>query len=130
AFHYLGHGQLDLQQTISTKPADWAEYNNCADIHVHPNGKFLYGSNRGNNSIVIFAIDQTSGQLSLIGHESTRGNWPRNFALSPEGDFLLVANRRTNDVQAFRVDSEKGTLTHTGHSLSLPAPICLKFVNK
>lgn len=128
-FHYVGDGKLNLKQTLTTKPAGWTEYNNCADIHVHPNGKFLYGSNRGNNSIVIYEINPEDGKLTLVGHESTRGDWPRNFALSPSGDYLLVANRRTNDVQIFAVDQESGKLTHKS-SLELPAPICLKFFSK
>ncbi|MBF0197233.1 MAG: lactonase family protein [Planctomycetes bacterium] len=126
-FLYEGEGKLSAKKTISTKPEGWTEYNNCADIHVHPNGQFLYGSNRGNNSIAIFRINQNDGSLSLIGHESTRGNWPRNFAISPDGNFLLVANRRSNDVQSFRINQQTGQLSHTGHALSLPAPICLKF---
>ena len=128
-FHYIGEGKLNLKQTLTTKPTDWTENNNCADIHVHPNGQFLYGSNRGNNSIVIYKINQDDGKLTLVGHESTRGNWPRNFAISPSGDFLLVANRRTNDVQVFTIDKSTGKLSHKS-SLNLPAPICLKFISK
>ena len=129
AFHYAGEGKLNLKQTLTTKPKGWTEYNNCADIHVHPNGKFLYGSNRGNNSIVIYSINQQDGKLTLVGHESTRGNWPRNFAISPSGEFLLVANRKTNDVQVFKIDTATGKLMHKS-SLQLPEPICLKFFSK
>ncbi|MCM8543494.1 MAG: lactonase family protein [Lentisphaeraceae bacterium] len=129
AFHYAGNGRLQIRQTISTKKVGLTTDNNCADIHIHPNGKFLYGSNRGHNNIVIYKI-KDDGTLDLVGHESTRGDWPRNFAISPSGDFLLVANRRTNDIQVFKIDSETGKLTHTGNSLSLPAPICLKFISK
>ena len=79
AFHYKGEGKLEIKETVTTKPAGYKGYNNCADIHVHPNGRFLYGSNRGHNSIVIYKINQQDGSLSLVGHESSGGNWPRNF---------------------------------------------------
>ncbi|NQZ57856.1 MAG: lactonase family protein, partial [Lentisphaeraceae bacterium] len=127
---YEGQGKLNLKQDISTKPKNWTEANNCADIHVHPNGKFLYGSNRGNNSIAIFSINQQDGTLKLIGHESTRGNWPRNFAISPSGNHLLVANKKSHDIFTFKIDNKTGTLTYTGNKLELLHPICIKFINK
>jgi len=130
AFHYLGEGKLSLKQSIGTKPKSWTEANNCADIHIHPNGKFLYGSNRGNNSIVIFKINQRDGTLSLIGHESTRGNWPRNFAISPSGKYLLAANQKSSDIYVFEIDQDTGKLNFTGNSLELPNPICIKFVKQ
>lgn len=127
AYHYSGEGKLTLKASVSTKPKSWSGYNNCADIHVHPNGKFLYGSNRGNNSIVIYSINQKDGSLSLVGHESSRGNWPRNFAISPSGEYLLVANQKSNDIFSFRINPQTGKLSYTGKKLELPAPICLKF---
>ena len=126
-FHYIGGGKLNLKQTVNTKPVNWSEANNCADIHVHPNGKFLYGSNRGSNTIVIFSINPEDGKLTLVGHESTRGNWPRNFTLSPDGEHLIVANERSGDIFVFKIDEDTGKLIYTNNMLKLPRPICLKF---
>lgn len=120
-------GALTELQTISTLPADFNEVSYCADVHVHPSGKFLYGSNRGHNSIVIFSIDQ-SGKLTLVGHESTRGNWPRNFGIDPAGQFLLAANQNSNSVATFLIDQQTGKLTPQGDLLEIPAPVCLKFI--
>lgn len=128
-FHYMGNGQLEIKQTLTTLPDKWDKPNSCADIHIHPSGKFLYGSNRGNNSIVIYDIDPNNGVLTLIGHESTRGDWPRNFALSPDGDFLLVANERSSDIQSFKISHKTGELAYTGYALKLEKPKCLKFFN-
>src|SRR5690606_12952455 len=99
----------------------------CADVHVHPSGKFVYGSNRGHDSIAIFAIDQSTGLLSVVGHESTQGEVPRGFAIDPTGTFLLAANQNTDTVVVFRIDQESGSLTPTGHSLDVPTPVCVKF---
>ncbi|MGH9801545.1 MAG: lactonase family protein, partial [Blastocatellia bacterium] len=91
-------GALTELQTLSTLPAGYTQTSYCADVHVHPSGKFLYGSNRGHNSIVIFSIDEGTGKLTLVGHESTRGNWPRNFGIDPTGQFLLVGNQNSNSI--------------------------------
>ncbi len=120
-------GTLTELQTISTLPEGFKETSYCADVHVHPSGKFLYGSNRGHNSIVIFSIDP-SGKLTLVGHESTRGNWPRNFGIDPTGQFLLVANQNSNSIATFKIDEQTGKLTPLGDLLEIPAPVCLKFI--
>ena len=120
-------GKLTARQTISTLPDDF-EGGTTADVHVSPDGRFLYGSNRGHDSIAIFAIDEETGELEARGHESTRGRTPRNFALSPSGDFLLAANQDTDNVVVYRVDKETGTLSATGEEISVPMPVCLKFV--
>lgn len=120
-------GTLKEIQTVPTLPADFSGTNYCADIHVHPSGKFVYGSNRGHDSIVVFAADAT-GKLSLVQHHSTLGKWPRNFAIDPTGQFVLVANQNTNNVVIFRVEASTGKLTPTGHSLELPLPVCLKLI--
>ncbi|MEK7834459.1 MAG: beta-propeller fold lactonase family protein, partial [Acidobacteriota bacterium] len=111
-----------------TLPADFNQTSYCADVHVHPSGKFLYGSNRGHNSIAIFAIDERTGKLTLIGHESTRGNWPRNFGIDPTGQFLLVGNQNSNTIATFKIDEQTGKLSQQGDLLEIPAPICLKFI--
>lgn len=120
-------GRLTVLQSESTLPADFAESSYCADIHVSANGTFLYGSNRGHDSIVVFRIDSATGQLTLVGHQSTLGNWPRNFALSPSGAFLLAANRKSDNVVVFRIGPDSGMLTPTGHTASIPQPVCVVF---
>jgi 6-phosphogluconolactonase len=122
-------GALAELQTVSALPPDFSGTSYCADIHVHPSGKFLYGSNRGHDSIAAFAIDQSTGKLNLIAHESTQGKWPRNFVISPAGEFLLVANQNTHNVVAFRIDQQTGKLTATGQSTEIPSPVCLKFIS-
>ncbi len=120
-------GALAELQTVSTLPPDFSGPNYCADIHVHPSGKFVYGSNRGHDSVVAFAIDQSAGKLNLIAYESTRGKWPRNFGIDPAGVFLLVANQNTDNVVVFRIDQQTGKLTATGQTTEIPSPVCLKF---
>ena len=109
-------GRFRELQTVSALPAGYAGANSCADIHVAPSGRFLYASNRGHNSIAVFAIDTTRGTLTLVQHESTQGQTPRNFALAPGGNLLLVANQNSNNVVSFRVDQQTGRLTPTGQA--------------
>lgn len=118
----------EVFQTISTIPDDFSGVNYCADIHVADNGRFLYASNRGHNSIAVFEIDNHSKTLRLLETTSTEGKWPRNFTLSPDGRFLLVANQHSGDITVFHVDQKKGTLRFTGNKLPLPAPVCLEFL--
>jgi 6-phosphogluconolactonase len=122
------NGALTELQTVSTLPPDFSGTSYCADVHVHPSGRFVYGSNRGHDSVVAFAIDQSAGKLELIAHESTRGNWPRNFAINPSGALLLVANQNTDNVVAFHIDQQTGKLTATGQTTEIPSPVCLKFI--
>jgi 6-phosphogluconolactonase len=126
------YGRLKEIQTLSTLPAafDPGEIegtNSTADIHVHPSGRFVYGSNRGHDSIAIFAVDETRGTLSLIGHESTRGRTPRNFALDADGRFLFAANQDTDTIETFAIDAASGLLTHR-HSADVPSPVCIKIL--
>ena len=111
----------------STLPIDYTENNSVADIHIHPNGRYLYVSNRGHNSIVTFQIDPKTGTLRQVGHQSTLGDWPRNFNLTPDGKWMLVANRRTDHISFFRINSADGGLEETGMSLKIPAPVCILF---
>jgi 6-phosphogluconolactonase len=119
-------GTLEEIQTISTLPSDFTGDNTCADVHVSPAGRFLYGSNRGHDSIAIFEIDSRSGKLTSIGHESTRGRTPRSFALDPGGEILLAANQDTDTIVTFHVDQQTGRLTPTGHVTEVPMPVCIK----
>lgn len=116
-------------QTITTLPKDFKGENWCADIHISGNGKFVYGSNRGNNSIAVFSRDVKSGKLEMIQTISVEGNWPRNFTLDPTGRFLLVANERSNDITVFKIDDATGKLKYTGIKVSNQSPVCLQFLN-
>ena len=100
----------------------------CADIHVSPNGKFLYGTNRGHNSLVSYRIDEQTGWLEYIEHVSTGGKKPRNFVIAPGGKFLLVANQDSDNIVVLRIDEKTGKLQPTGSTASVPVPVCLKFL--
>lgn len=126
AFRYE-KGKLTDIQRIGTLPADFKGANTCADIHVSPDGKFLYVSNRGHHSLAIFKINQLDGTLKLVGHQSVMGETPRNFALSPDGKFVLVANQNTDTIQLFRRNKHKGTLRHLGEAAKVSMPVCLIF---
>jgi len=121
-------GTLAHIETVSSLPSDFSGVSYCADVHVSPSGKFLYGSNRGHNSIVVFEIDPRTGKLKLLEHISTEGDWPRNFTIDPSGKFLLVANQRSENVVTFNIDPRTGRLTPTGHNHQVPSPVCLKFL--
>ena len=118
-------GSLEPVQNISTLPGDFSGENTTAEIQVHPSGRFLYGSNRGHDSIAIFAIDTETGKLRSLGHQSTLGKAPRNFALDRSGRYLLAANQDTGSVVVFRVDPQTGLLQPTGASVAIPMPVCL-----
>jgi 6-phosphogluconolactonase len=120
-------GALTETQTLSTLPRPFQNGDSCADIHVSPDGKFLYGSNRGHDSIAIFRINGTTGKLSVVGHEPTQGKTPRNFTLDPTGSFLYAANQNSDSIVIFRVDKKTGKLTATGQKLSVPSPVCILF---
>ena len=121
-------GTLTELQTLSALPAGYEGPKSCADIHVSPDGRFLYGSNRGHDSLVIYAIDPASGLLTLVGHTSTQGRTPRNFSLDPTGTFLFAANQDSNTIVTFRRDAATGQLTPTGQVITVPSPVCLKFL--
>ncbi len=125
--HDAVSGELDEIQTIAMLPAGFTEFNSAADIHIHPDGRFLYASNRGHDSIAIYSIDGATGRLALLGHCPTLGSEPRNFALSPAGDFLLAANQRGNNIVVFRLDPVTGLLEHTGEQTEAPTPTCVLF---
>jgi 6-phosphogluconolactonase len=120
------NGTLEKVQVVSTLPAGFAGSNTCADVHVAPSGRFVYGSNRGNDSIVVYAIDGTTGQLSYVEHISTRGRTPRGFTIDQRGQLLLVGNQDSDTVVAFRLDETTGRLSPTGSISSVPTPVCLK----
>jgi 6-phosphogluconolactonase len=120
-------GTLKSVQTIATLPQAFHGENTSADIHVSPDGRFLYCSNRGHNSIAAFRINPRTGKLEFIAHESTGGLGPRNFVIDPTGTFLLAANQRSDNVVTFRIDVKTGQLRTTGKVATVPTPVCLKF---
>ncbi len=121
-------GTFQEIETQTQVPAGFTGINWGADVHVSPDGRFLYTSNRGDNSLAVFAIDQASGRLALVQHVSTQGKWPRNFALDPSGRVLLVANQQSDNVFTYLVDKQSGKLTPTGKSVSLPSPMFVEVV--
>jgi 6-phosphogluconolactonase len=122
-------GTFEELQTVPALPGDFTGENLCADVHVSPDGKYLYGSNRGHDSLVCFLIDENSGRLTYLNHTSTGGRVPRNFAISPDGAFLLAANQETNNIVTFKIDPGTGKLLETGHEVEVPMPVCLKFAS-
>jgi len=129
AFSFDGRaGVLHPLQTISTLPKGFAEHNDDAEIAVHSSGKFLYASNRGHDSIAVFAIDADKGTLSLIDDVPTKGKTPRSFEIDPTGSLLFAENEKSNNIVVFRIDSQTGRLTATGKVLEVAEPVCVKFV--
>jgi 6-phosphogluconolactonase len=129
AYRYAADtGSLTALQTVSTLPEGFTGDSNCAEVQIVPSGRFLYGSNRGHNSIVIYAVDHAQGTLTLVGHESTQGETPRNFEIGPTGDLLAVANQDSNSVVMFRIDQATGKLTATGNVVEAGTPVCVRFM--
>lgn len=128
AFSYdADHGVLHPLETVSTMPKDYKGYNDCAELFFHPNGKFLYGSNRGHDSITVFAIDPIKGTPTPIQYESTEGKTPRGFGIDPTGSYLIAANQDTNSLVVFRIDGHTGRLTPTGQKEAIESPVCVIF---
>ncbi len=121
-------GTLKPFQRIGTLPEGFQGTNTCADVRVHPSGRFLYGSNRGHNSIAIFAVDDKTGELRLLGHEPTQGKTPRNFAIDPSGTFLLAANQDSDSIVSFRINQDLGALMPAGQVCRVSMPVCVKIV--
>ncbi len=121
-------GALKEVQAISTLPKDFRGRSTCAEVYVHPNGRFLYGSNRGHDSIAVFGINPSKGTLTPIEFVPTGGKTPRNFAIDPSGEYLLAGNQRSGNVMVFRIDGTTGHLAATGEKVEVPSPACLMFV--
>jgi len=115
-------------QKISALPAGFSGKNDAAEIVIHPSGKFLYTSNRGDDSIAVFAVDKSTGNLTFVERVSSNGKTPRNFAIDPRGTRLLVANQDSGNVVEFRINSATGKLTSRGEVAKVASPVCLVFV--
>ncbi len=129
AFAYdADKGTLKEIQTVTTLPADFKGTSYTAEVQVHPSGKFLYGSNRGHNSIAVFAVAD-DGKLTPAGHQASGIKTPRNFGIDPTGTFLLVANQDSDSIVVFRIDPKTGELKETGNTAEVPMPVCVKFLS-
>ena len=120
-------GTLTERQTQTTLPADYSGDNLTSEVCLTPDGRFLYVGNRGHESLAIFGVDPETGQLTALGHESTRGRHPRHFNIDPTGQFLIVANMQTNNVVVFRMDQSTGQLEFTGSEINVPIATCVQF---
>jgi 6-phosphogluconolactonase len=129
AFAYdASRGALQEIQSITTLPEGYKATSHTAEVVVHPSGKFLYGSNRGHDSLAIFAIDPASGKLTAGGHQPTGGKTPRNFAIDPSGKWVLAENQESGTIVVLKVDPQTGGLTPSGRQLEVPAPVCVRMV--
>jgi 6-phosphogluconolactonase len=122
-------GLLRKLQTISTLPKGYRKQSDCAEVAVSPSGKFVYGSNRGHNSITVSAADAKKGTLTPAVRVPSGGRWPRHFAIDPTGSYLLVANQESDTVAVFAVDRKTGRLTPTGETATVSSPACVRFVD-
>lgn len=121
------HGNMNVVAEASTFPADFAAGNSTAEVLFHPNGRFLYGSNRGHDSIAAFSVDLDQKRLDSLGTFSSGGKTPRNFRISPDGRWLIAANQSSNNLVVFEIAAD-GTLVPTGHEATVSMPVCIKFV--
>jgi 6-phosphogluconolactonase len=122
----ISTGLFEKIDKKSTLPTDYTEKSYCADIHISSDGKFLYASNRGHNSIAVFSVSE-EGKLELLATTPVEGDWPRNFTISPEENYLLVANQKSDNITVFQRNQKTGLLTFTGNEVKLSKPVCLKF---
>jgi 6-phosphogluconolactonase len=121
-------GELTELQSLSTLPPGTEKVGSTAEVVAHPTGRFLYGSNRGHDSIVAYAIDEASGELSYLANEPIRGKVPRNFAVSPSGRWLLAAGQQSRSVTVFAIDEATGKLTFADSEIAVWSPVCIRFV--
>ena len=120
-------GTLVQRQSIATVPLGTSPTNSTAEIVVHPNGRFVYASNRGHDSIAVFSVDARNGRLTLLANTPTGGSTPRSFAVDGSGRWLLAANQKSDSIVTFAIDPTKGTLTPNGATIAVPRPVCVAF---
>lgn len=114
-------------ETLSESVKSKERFNSASEIRIHPNGKFIYTANRGNDTITVFSVDDSTGKLSLVEVEPIRGAWPRNFNLDPTGKWLLAAGQKTNSISIFEINQDTGELEFTMNSVMVPSCICVLF---
>lgn len=122
------NGSFSIKEAVKTIPENFNENNQGSAIHISSDGKFVYSGNRGHNSIAVFQVDEQSGNLSFIENTSSEGNWPRDFSLDPSEKFLICSNQESNDLTLFERDTDTGTLTLIEKNISVPEPVCVKFL--
>jgi 6-phosphogluconolactonase len=130
ALHYTPEGKFEIVQTVSTIPGRVKPEYSTAEIAVHPSGKFVYGSNRGQNTIACFKIDQSNGKLEFVERQGQGVNVPRSFAIDPTGKYMIVANQDGHSVIVFTIDPETGKLTPTKSKIEVGSPVCVEFLAK
>ncbi|HTL28560.1 MAG TPA: lactonase family protein [Tepidisphaeraceae bacterium] len=123
-------GELHEVQTVPTLPGDFKGTSYCAEVLVHPSGKFLYGTNRGHNSLAAFSIDPKSGALSSLSTTPCGGDFPRNMTIDPTGNYLLVSNERSGNLVAFRIDQQTGALTQLSDTPIGGTLACVRILEK
>ena len=129
AFAYdAASGRLTEQQTVSTLPAGFEGKSSTAEIAMHASGKFLYGSNRGHESVALFAVDPAKGTLSYVAHQNSGGKTPRNFSLDPTGKFMAIANQDTDNILICGIDAATGRLQPAAATIEAPMPVCVVFL--
>ena len=130
ALHLIGTGDYipAVFQRITTLPKRFSDRNDAAEIAIHVSGKWLFASNRGHDSIAVFAIDAVKGTLTPAGIFPTGGKEPRHFALDPAGRFLLAENQNSNNIVTFRINPDTGALTQVSTLDGVPSPVCLRFL--
>lgn len=131
AFKYdAGNGSLTTIETVSTLPqgVEKDKKFSCAEVQVHPSGKFVYGSNRGHDSITVFSVDQATGKLAFASNTPSGGKTPRNFRIDPTGQYLFTANQGSDNIVVYKIDPATGALTATGATASVGSPVCIKFL--
>ena len=121
-------GALTEIQTITTLPDEFTGRHSCAEVRVHPSGRFLYGSNRGHDSIAVYSIDPVKGTLTFVENERTDIKTPRNFNIDPTGKFCLVANQGADSVVVFKINPKTGALEPTGNKVAMGKPVCIRFL--
>ena len=122
-------GSLEEINTVSTLPLDF-NHKSCADIHISEDGKYLYGSNRGHDSLAIYEVSSDGREITNIDFQSTLGKTPRNFAIDPKGNYLLAANQDSSDIFTFKINKDNGKLESTGFKIDIPYPVCIKFLER
>jgi 6-phosphogluconolactonase len=130
AFHVVGFDDFvpTSFQKISALPKGFSGRNDAAEIALHPSGKFLYTSNRGNDTIAVFSVERRGGRLKLAANVPTGGKEPRHFAIDPTGNYLLAENQLSNNIVVFKIDPATGSLTPTGQVVDVPSPVCIAFL--
>lgn len=122
--------RLKVLQYISALPEGFSGESAGGAIHISSDGRFLYASNRGHDSIAVFSIDKATGRIQIVEHTSTQGSHPRDFSIDPTGKYLIVANMNANNVIPFLIDKVTGKLAQVNEAVTIPSPVCIKFLNK